>query len=108
VKVQSDNLLNTDALLDPNRLEQSRVDIGQPERGLAADGRATSAQAPAAERGAPEARDPGEDVLQANVWGDAPARSLVHFASGLDVAAIAPDAQALDRAADAILAGLAD
>ena len=103
MKVQSDNLLNTDALLDPNRLDQSRIDVGQQARGLAAD-----AIAPIAERSPQEARDPGEDVLQANVWPDASTRSLAHFASGLDVGAIAPDAQTLERTADAILAGLVD
>ena len=106
MKVQSDNVLNADALLDPNRLDQSRVDIGQHARGLATDGIATPA--PIAERGTAPARDPGEDVLQANVWDDNSARSLAHFAGGVDAASIAPDAQALDRAADAILAGLVD
>ena len=106
MKVQSDNVLNSDALLDPNRLDQSRVDIGQHARGLATDSVATPA--PITERDAAPARDPGEDVLQANVWDDTSPRSLAHFASGIDAASIAPDAQALDRAADAILAGLVD
>jgi hypothetical protein len=106
VKVQSDNLLNADALLDPNRLDQSRLEIGQHARGLATDGVAT--QTPAAERSPVETRDAGEDVLQANVWDDASPRSLAHFAGGFDASSIAPDAQALDRAADAILAGLVD
>ena len=106
MKVQSDNLLNTDALLDPNRLDQSRVDIGQHARGLATDGIAPSS--PVAERDAAQTRDPGEDVLQAKVWDDASPRSLAHFAGSFDAASIAPDAQALDRAADAILAGLVD
>ena len=104
MKVQSDNVLNADALLDPNRLDQSRVDIGQHARGLATDG----AAALITERGTAPARDPGEDVLQANVWDDNSPRSLAHFAGGVDAASIAPDAQALDRAADAILAGLVD
>jgi hypothetical protein len=104
VKVQSDNLLSADALLDPNRLDPGRVDLGQHARGLATDGLA----APAAERSTTETRDPGEDVLQANVWDDVSPRSLAHFAGGFDAASIAPDAQALDRAADAILAGLVD
>jgi hypothetical protein len=106
VKVQSDNLLNADALLDPNRLDQSRVDLGQQARGLAAEGPA--APAPLAERSVAQTRDPGEDVLQASVWDDASPRSLAHFAGGFDASSIAPDAQALDRAADAILAGLVD
>jgi hypothetical protein len=111
VKVHSD-ILNTDALLDPGRLDSSRldpnkVDLGLPERGLAADGRAP-AHTPATDRATTEPRDPGENVLQANVWPDASARSLAPFASGLDGNTIAPDAQALDRAADAILAGLVD
>jgi hypothetical protein len=112
VKVQSD-IPNTDALLDPSRLDPSRLDsgkldIGIPERGLAADGRAASLRTPSDGRTETTPRDPGEDVLRANVWPDASARSLVHFASGLDTGAIAPDAQALDRAAEAILAGLVD
>jgi hypothetical protein len=106
VKVHSD-ILNTDALLDPNRLDPGKIDIGLPERGLAADGRAP-AHTPATDRTTTEPRDPGENVLQANVWPDASARSLAPFASGLDGNAIAPDAQALDRTADAILAGLVD
>ncbi|HJT98344.1 MAG TPA: hypothetical protein VJ696_08515 [Rhodanobacteraceae bacterium] len=113
MKVQSDNVLNSEALLDPNRLDQSRLDPSRLDesrvdvdhgRGLATDGLAP-ATVPAHD--AQDARDPGEDVLQAKVWDDASPRSLAYFARGFD-APIAPDAQALDRAADAILLGLAD
>lgn len=103
MKVQSDHLLAADALLDPGRLDRSRVDVGEHARGL---GDATPAPAPGS--GTTDTRDPGEAVLQANVWDGASPRSLAHFAGGFESASIAPDAQALDRAADAILSGLLD
>lgn len=103
MKVQSDNV-NAQALLDA-----SRNDVALSDRGLAADGRAHGLDASLLRdtAHAAEPRDAGEDVLAANVWGDAPGtRTLLDRGPSLDVAGIGADTHAIDRAVDAILARL--
>jgi hypothetical protein len=95
--------MNNDALLD------SSSRIGAPDQGLTADGRAAIAQQPSNNDTArADLRDPGEDMLDANVWQGRDLCSLASLAQPSALSGVAQaDAQALDRAADAIVAGLA-